>query len=109
LANHRFFKETGIDSSHLRFCRQRSEKADRCAELDVTHFVDDRVDVLGYLVGTVAHLFLFGSRSGRQPEVVGAGLPETAIAVRDWREAERRIRETLLAGSIAVSLRERRE
>lgn len=81
-----FFERTGVDPSHLRFCRQRPEKADHCAELGVTHFVDDRADVLGHLVGVVEHLFLFGMRSDH--------LPRFAVRVRDWSEAEAGILST---------------
>jgi len=49
LAHNDFFKRTGILESHVRFCRKRLDKAGICAELGVTHFVDDRLEVLSYL------------------------------------------------------------
>jgi hypothetical protein len=81
-----FFERIGVDSSHVRFCRQRPEKADHCAELGVTHFIDDRADVLGHLVGIVDHLYLFGTRSGERPQF--------AVRVRNWNEAEAGILST---------------
>jgi hypothetical protein len=87
LAHHHFFERTGIDPAHLRFCRQRPEKAIHCAELGVTHFVDDRADVLEHLVGLVDHLYLFGT--SRAPH----GL--TAHAVADWPRAEAALHATL--------------
>jgi hypothetical protein len=46
------------------FCRQRHEKAAICRELGLTHFIDDRLEVLSHLLGTVPHLYLFRSRAG---------------------------------------------
>jgi hypothetical protein len=88
LAHHDVFGTTGIDPFHIRFCRKRPEKADRCAELEVTHFVDDRTDVIEHLLGVVEHRFLFGGRS--------VEVPESAEWVRDWAEAEARIRASLI-------------
>ena len=57
-AHHRIFERTGIPADHIRFCRMRKDKAPICAELGITHFIDDRLEVLAYLA-TVPHLFLF--------------------------------------------------
>lgn len=61
LAHWQFWDRTGIASDHLRFCLERPDKAVHCAELGVTHFIDDRVDVLEHLRGLVPHLYLFGA------------------------------------------------
>lgn len=61
LDHHDFFARTGIPADNIRFCRRRVDKAPICAELGITHFIDDRVDVLEALRGVVAHLFLFGT------------------------------------------------
>lgn len=45
-AHHRFFERTGIPRNNVRFCLQRPEKALHCRELGITHFIDDRADVL---------------------------------------------------------------
>ncbi|MCB1607035.1 MAG: hypothetical protein KDI71_08695 [Xanthomonadales bacterium] len=67
LAHHRFFRRTGIPAANLRFCLLRPQKAIHCRELGLTHFVDDRQDVLGYLAGVVQHRYLFGpQRRGQQ-------------------------------------------
>src|SRR6266571_7170723 len=58
LAYHAFFERTGIPPENLHFVRRRPEKAPVCAGLGVTHFVDDRVDVLVHMT-TVAHRYLF--------------------------------------------------
>jgi len=58
LAYRRFHERTGIPPERLRFCRTRADKAPIAAALSLTHFVDDRLEVLGYL-GSVDHRFLF--------------------------------------------------
>lgn len=64
LAHHRFHERTGIPQANVRFCRERPQKADHCRQLGLTHFIDDRPDVLGHLQGVVAHRFLFGPQRG---------------------------------------------
>lgn len=51
----------------VRFCRERPQKAPICAELGITHFIDDRADVLEPMCGIVANRFLFGPQ--RAPAV----------------------------------------
>jgi len=65
LSHNRFFERTGMSPSHVYFCRKRVEKAPICTRLGVTHFVDDRLEVLSYL-DAVPHRYLF---QGRDEEV----------------------------------------
>ena len=58
LAHHRFYERTGIRPDHVRFCKERHQKAGICEELSITHFIDDKLEVLGYLA-SVSHLYLF--------------------------------------------------
>jgi hypothetical protein len=58
LAHHGFAAHTGIDPDRVHFCRTRAEKGPIAADLGLTHFVDDRPDVLAYLT-TVPHRYLF--------------------------------------------------
>ena len=53
LEHHRFYDRTGVHREHVYFCLERSEKADICKELGITHFVDDRMDVLKNLPVTM--------------------------------------------------------
>jgi len=62
LTHHKFFQETGILENNVHFCRQRYEKAGICKELEITHFIDDRLEVLSYLIDLVPNLFLFSPR-----------------------------------------------
>lgn len=62
LDHHDFYNQTGISSDHIRFCKQRHEKAGICQELGITHFIDDRLEILGNLT-TVGNLYLFQPNS----------------------------------------------
>ncbi|MEV0724531.1 hypothetical protein AB0I37_17350 [Micromonospora purpureochromogenes] len=61
LAHHDFHARTGIGPERLRFCRTRPEKGPIAAELGLTHFVDDRLEVLSHL-DTVPHRYLMRPR-----------------------------------------------
>ena len=91
LRHHRFFETTGIDPEHLRFCRQRPEKAIHCAELAITHFVDDRLDVLDALDVLVPHRFLFGPQKAGTPRRPGV------VPVLTWAAVEEAVHATLAA------------
>ena len=60
LTAQRFYQATGVPQGNLRFCRERPQKADHCRQLRITHFIDDRLDVLEHLRPLVPHLFLYG-------------------------------------------------
>lgn len=82
LAHHRFFERTGIAPGHLRFCLQRPQKADHCRELGITHFIDDRADVLQHLKGWVPNRYLFGPQA---QAVADAQL----VLLPTWQDAAR--------------------
>jgi hypothetical protein len=67
LDHHDFYTRTGIHRGNVRFCRRRADKATHCAELAITHMIDDRLDVHRALRGLVPHLYLFGARSEPAP------------------------------------------
>jgi hypothetical protein len=77
LQHHRFFERTGIDEGNLRFCLRRPDKALHCAELGITHFVDDRCDVLEAMRGVVPNLYLFGPQREESPRLEGFALVPT--------------------------------
>ncbi len=61
LAYNSFYDLTGIGRDQVHFFRKRHEKASICEKLGITHFVDDRLEVLGNLT-TVGTLYLFQPR-----------------------------------------------
>lgn len=65
--HHRFFERTGIPRGNVRFCLQRPQKALHCRELGITHFIDDRIDVLEPMAGIVPNRYLFGPQHRRTP------------------------------------------
>jgi hypothetical protein len=67
LDHHDFAARTGIPREHLRFCLKRPDKAVHCAQLGITHFVDDKLDVHQALRGVVPHRFLFGAQPAPAP------------------------------------------
>jgi hypothetical protein len=60
LQQREFSRQTGVPMENLRFCLQRPQKADHARQLRLTHFIDDRLDVLTALRGVVPTLLLFG-------------------------------------------------
>jgi hypothetical protein len=67
LGHHRFWETTGVSPTSVRFCRERRQKAGIAKELGLTHFVDDKLDVISSLAGIVDHRFLFGPQTKLTP------------------------------------------
>jgi hypothetical protein len=76
LRHHRFFERTGIADTNVRFCLRRPDKAIHCADLSLTHFVDDQPDVIAAIEPVVPHRYLFNN------------WPTTEAAIRADLEAE---------------------
>lgn len=76
LDHHKFWRVTGMDRSHLRFCLKRPDKALHARQLRLTAMIDDRVDVLAHLEGIVRERLLFGEQE--RPA------PGWATHLRDW-------------------------
>jgi len=55
-----FFSRTGMRADHVRFCLEREDKRGICRELEISHFVDDRIHIMQILRHTVPNLYLFG-------------------------------------------------
>ncbi len=78
-----FSEETGVPADHVFFCETREGKAPICEILGVTHFIDDRLEVLGYMK-TVSKKFLFrpnNSEISRNSQHVNS-----VIRVESWQE-----------------------
>jgi hypothetical protein len=87
LAHHRFTEITGIPFDQVHFCREREEKAPICKRLKVTHFIDDRFDVLSYLT-TVPRLYLFRPRDKDLTRSARESLQGLSV-VQSWTEIAR--------------------
>ncbi len=87
LRHHRFTERTGILPDNWRFCRQRPEKAVHAAELGLTHFVDDKLDVHRALRPLVPYRYLFGPP--RDPA------PAWVTPTPTWADADAAIRASL--------------
>jgi hypothetical protein len=81
LAHHRFFEATGIVPENIHFVRQRIDKAAVCDAIGITHFVDDRLDVLAHLKN-VPHRYLFVGGLGRNPSPMS--VPRWATVAASW-------------------------
>lgn len=79
LEHRRFFELTRLERENVRFCRARADKALHARDLALSHFVDDRLDVLSHLRGLVPTLVLFGSSSA----------PRWVTAAASWDEVPR--------------------
>ena len=83
LDHHGFYERTGVAATNVRFCRERHEKAGICAELSITHFVDDRLEVLSYLA-SMKRRYLFAP-SEREVRRFMQHLP-SVVRVESWEE-----------------------
>ena len=57
--HHDFYGKTGIARSKFNFCFKREEKVPIAQFWGVTHYVDDRIDIIKSMKDTVPNLFLF--------------------------------------------------
>jgi hypothetical protein len=57
--HHDFYNRTGIGVDKFNFCYKREDKVWIAEFWGVTHFVDDRKDVLDTMVGRIPNLFWF--------------------------------------------------
>lgn len=87
LAAHEVYARTGLREGHVVFVRERKDKAREAVRLDLTHFVDDRLDVLHHLAGLVPERFVYGEQSARAP----AGV----IPCPSWAEVVRQVRASV--------------
>ena len=81
-----------ISESNVWFVNKRPDKAPICARLGVTHFVDDRPDVLQHLAN-VPHRYLFIGGLGKHPQP--ALSPTKMQRVSTWPELVIKIERTV--------------
>jgi hypothetical protein len=93
LGHHQFHQVTGVAAADVHFVRKRSDKAAVCALFGITHFVDDRVDVLEHLRGLVPQRFLFLGGVGNREEPLQR--PPGVRVSHSWAELAAQIRSTV--------------
>lgn len=94
---HDFYGRTGVTREHVRFCRARADKRAHCAELRLTHFVDDHPEVHAAIRDAVEHQYFFGPQ--RRP------VPAYGMHAADWADAVRLIEASpTVAGHVPARL-----
>ena len=83
LAAQHFYDRAGIAPDHVWFCLSRGEKADIAKVLELTHFIDDRLEILSYL-DMVPNKILFRPNP-REVASFATALP-TVSRVETWDE-----------------------
>ncbi|MGB4759486.1 MAG: hypothetical protein WBP26_05520 [Candidatus Saccharimonadales bacterium] len=78
-----FFQTTGVDPEKLHFCLSRPEKGVIAANLLLTHFIDDRPDVLEVMPPMVGQRILFIPEDVAQGEVPHYNR-QTMVEARGW-------------------------
>jgi hypothetical protein len=73
-----FFELTGVSPEHVHFVLKRPQKAALASQLGLTHFVDDRLDVLEPMRTLVGTLIWFGGDR--------ASAPTWVTCARDWTD-----------------------
>lgn len=59
LMHNKFYEKTGMTEDKVHFCRERCDKAPIAQKLGLTHFIDDKLEVLGYMRDIVPNRILF--------------------------------------------------
>ncbi|OGL62540.1 hypothetical protein A3C09_00130 [Candidatus Uhrbacteria bacterium RIFCSPHIGHO2_02_FULL_47_44] len=93
LAHHNFWKQTGMNPRAYRFCLRRPEKAAICKTLGITHFIDDRAEILVSMQGIVTHRYMFNP-TDRELQRYAEHMQGEQV-VRSWQELEPLILNTL--------------
>lgn len=87
-----FYKQTGIVEKNVFFCRKREDKAPIAASIGITHFVDDREDVLRFM-NSVMHKYLFRFDAGDE---MGSAASSSLQVVNSWTDLLRGIQQSFL-------------
>lgn len=75
-----FFTSIGFKRSNVYFCRERADKARIANQLKLTHFIDDRIDVLDAMKDIVVNRILFTGGSNHDNTVIDNGI----IVLDNW-------------------------
>ena len=86
LDNNHFWEITNINRDHTIFCSKRSDKALICEKLDITDFVDDRLECLYHMQSVPNRYSINPSEQQRRDFMFSS-----AIIVNGWPDIERLI------------------
>lgn len=89
LKTHDFYAKTGIKQENVYFVRQRHEKDAVCRKLGITHFIDDRLEVLSHMIESTPNLMLFQPDQDEVNEFKEF-LPKVTV-VSDWNDVVAKI------------------
>lgn len=89
LKAHDFYTKTGVKEGNVCFVRQRHEKDEVCRKLGITHFIDDRLEVLSHMVESTPNLILFQPDTEEVKEFQQS-LSKVTVA-NDWTEVVEKI------------------
>ena len=81
-----FQTHLGIPTERVHFCRERHEKGPICHKIGITHFIDDRPEVMVHMPTIVTHRILFNPNQDDLAKVkkqLGA-----ILQAKDWLEVE---------------------
>jgi hypothetical protein len=90
LKDNDFYAKTGIKPGNVYFVRERQEKDGICKKLGITHFIDDKLEVLSYMVDSTPNLFLF-QPDQKEVDEFKSFLPEVTV-INNWKEALEKIK-----------------
>ena len=89
LSRQDFFSFTGIARTAIHFCIKREEKAPICVRLGVTHFIDDRLEVLYHLHRAgIKNLYLFQGRKEEYSVAPYNSILGEVTRVESWQEVK---------------------
>ena len=89
LDNQKFFTDINLDSSNVYFCRERAGKAPIAKRLQLTHFIDDRIDALDAMKDIVANRILFTGGSNHH----NTEIDDNIIVLDSWNSILEYIKE----------------
>ena len=81
-----FFRETGVDPDHFHAVQYRSQKRAACIRLGISHFVDDRWDVLRGLNCERRYLFSADCSAPNGANGLPRPLPSNLVIAAGWRD-----------------------
>ena len=90
LDSQNFFTDIGFISSNVYFCRERTDKAQIAKQLSLTHFIDDRVEVLDAMQDTVSNRILFTGGGNHEKSD-----DKTIISLDSWDSVQDYIAKTV--------------